>query len=155
MRNLLLYASGTLGLVAAFVHGLVGETRVFAHARIEPERLRLLIRGVWHCSAVAWAGCCRPADRCAMDGLADGALLDRRRSRRCLWLWCYCQRLGNAMAALWLGSVDDNSRLGCCRAVMVVPSSDRPRPGLKVAYPTHAISRRAMCFFRSFDLAYL
>ena len=91
MRDLLLYASGTLGLVAAFVHGLLGETRVFAHARIEPERLRLLIRGVLHCSAVAWAGV-RPADRCAMDGLADGALLDRRRSRRCLWLRCYCHR---------------------------------------------------------------
>src|ERR1700751_5649069 len=56
MRDLLLYASGTLGLAAAFVHGLLGETRVFAHARIEPERLRLLIRAVWHCSAVAWAG---------------------------------------------------------------------------------------------------
>ena len=56
MRNLPLYASGTLGLAAAFVHGLLGETRVFARARIEPERLRLLIRGVWHCSAVAWAG---------------------------------------------------------------------------------------------------
>jgi hypothetical protein len=56
MRDLLLYASGTLGLAAAFVHALLGETRVFANARIEPERLRLLIRGVWHCSAVAWAG---------------------------------------------------------------------------------------------------
>ena len=56
MRDLPLYASGTLGLAAAFVHGLLGETRVFARARIEPERLRLLIRGVWHCSAVAWAG---------------------------------------------------------------------------------------------------
>jgi|SRR5215469_5935358 len=56
MRDLLLYASGTLGLAAAFVHSLLGEIRVFANARIEPERLRLLIRGVWHCSAVAWAG---------------------------------------------------------------------------------------------------
>jgi len=28
----------------------------FARARIEPERLRSLIRLVWHCSAVAWAG---------------------------------------------------------------------------------------------------
>src|SRR5215471_14211004 len=56
MRDLPLYASGTLGLAAAFVHSLLGETRVFARARIEPERLRLLIRGVWHCSAVAWAG---------------------------------------------------------------------------------------------------
>ena len=56
MRDLLLYASGTLGLAAAFVHWFLGETRVFAHVRIEPERLRMLIRGVWHCSAVAWAG---------------------------------------------------------------------------------------------------
>src|SRR5262245_10101379 len=56
MRDLLVYASGTLGLAAAFVRSLIGETRVFARARIDPERLRLLIRGVWHCSAVAWAG---------------------------------------------------------------------------------------------------
>jgi hypothetical protein len=55
MRDTLLYASGILGLAAAFVHGLLGETRVFARARIEPERLRRLIRGVWHCSVVAWA----------------------------------------------------------------------------------------------------
>jgi hypothetical protein len=55
MRDTLLYASGTLGLAAAFVHGLLGETRVFARARIEPERLGRLIRGVWHCSVVAWA----------------------------------------------------------------------------------------------------
>jgi hypothetical protein len=52
----LLYASGTLGLALAFVPGLLGETQVFARARIEPERLRRLIRGVWHCGAVAWAG---------------------------------------------------------------------------------------------------
>ena len=56
MRDVLLYASGTLGLAAAFLHGLLGETRVFARVRIEPERLRRLIQLVWHCSAVAWAG---------------------------------------------------------------------------------------------------
>ena len=56
MRDLMLYASGTLGLVAAFVHGLLGETRVFTRVRIEPERLKRLIQLVWHCSAVAWAG---------------------------------------------------------------------------------------------------
>src|SRR5262249_5245501 len=55
MRDFFLCASGTLGLALAFVHGLLGETRVFARARIEPERLRRLIRGVWHCSTVAWA----------------------------------------------------------------------------------------------------
>jgi len=56
MRDFLLWASGVLGLAAAFVHGLLGETHVFARARIEPERLRGLIRLVWQCSAVAWAG---------------------------------------------------------------------------------------------------
>ena len=56
MRDFLLCASGVLGLAAAFVHGLLGETHVFARARIEPERLRGLIRLVWQCSAVAWAG---------------------------------------------------------------------------------------------------
>jgi hypothetical protein len=55
MRDFWLYAAGTLGLVVAFIHGWLGETRVFAGVRIEPERLRLLIRLVWHCGAVAWA----------------------------------------------------------------------------------------------------
>jgi hypothetical protein len=56
MRDVWLYASGILGLAAALVHGVLGETRVFARVRIEPERLKRLIRLVWHCSAVAWAG---------------------------------------------------------------------------------------------------
>jgi hypothetical protein len=47
MRNLLLYASGILGLAAASLHCVLGETRVFARVRIEPV--------VWHCSVVAWA----------------------------------------------------------------------------------------------------
>jgi hypothetical protein len=55
MRDLSLYAAGTLGLVAAFLHGYLGETRVFTRVHIEPERLRTLIRLVWHCSVVAWA----------------------------------------------------------------------------------------------------
>ena len=57
-----------------------------------------------------------------MDGLADGATLDRRRSRRYLRLWCYRQCLGDARAELRLGRLDDSSRLGCCRAVMPVLS---------------------------------
>ena len=43
-RDLLLYTSGILGLAATFLHGYLGETRVFVRARIEPERLRTLIR---------------------------------------------------------------------------------------------------------------
>ena len=56
MRDLLLQAAGVLGLAVAVLHGVLGETKVFARARIEPERLRQLVRLVWHCSAVAWAG---------------------------------------------------------------------------------------------------
>jgi hypothetical protein len=55
MRDLSLYAAGILGLIAAFLHGWLGETRVLARTRIEPDRFRLLIRLVWHCSVVAWA----------------------------------------------------------------------------------------------------
>jgi hypothetical protein len=55
MRDLALYAAGILGLIAAFLHGWLGETRVLARVRIEPDRFRLLIRLVWHCSVVAWA----------------------------------------------------------------------------------------------------
>jgi hypothetical protein len=56
MRDFLLYAAGGLGLTAAFVHCLLGETKIFARVRIEPERLTILIRLVWHCGVVAWAG---------------------------------------------------------------------------------------------------
>jgi hypothetical protein len=56
MRNLFLFASGTLGLVASVVHGVLSETWVFKRVRIEPEQLRALVRGVWHCSTVDWAG---------------------------------------------------------------------------------------------------
>jgi hypothetical protein len=80
MRDLLLYASGILGLAAAFLHGWLGETRVFARVRIEPERLRTLIRLVWHCSVVAWAAVAvlliaapamgSPAARCWIVGAA-------------------------------------------------------------------------------------
>jgi hypothetical protein len=55
MRDLLLQSAGVLGLVVAVVHGILGETHVFARAAIEPPRLRLLLRLVWQASAIAWA----------------------------------------------------------------------------------------------------
>jgi hypothetical protein len=55
MRNLFLWASGTLGLLATSAHAVLSETHVFAHVRIDPERLKVLIHGVWHCGTVAWA----------------------------------------------------------------------------------------------------
>lgn len=56
MRDLLLQCAGAVTIVVALVHGVLGETRVFARVRIEPDRLRTLIRLVWQTSTVAWAG---------------------------------------------------------------------------------------------------
>src|SRR5262245_38866149 len=56
MRDLLIQSAGVLALVVSLVHGVLGETVVFARARIEPQRLRLLIRLVWQCGTAAWMG---------------------------------------------------------------------------------------------------
>ena len=56
MRDLLLQCSGVVAIAVALIHGVLGETKVFARARIEPERLRTLIRLVWQASTVAWIG---------------------------------------------------------------------------------------------------
>lgn len=55
MRDLLLSSSGVLAMIVALVHAVVGETRVFANSRIEPPRMRLLLRLVWHAGAIGWA----------------------------------------------------------------------------------------------------
>ncbi len=51
----MIQAAGGVAVLAAIVHGVLGETKVFAKAHIEPARIKLLIRLVWQCSAVAWA----------------------------------------------------------------------------------------------------
>ncbi|MFT4120169.1 hypothetical protein [Bradyrhizobium sp.] len=56
MRDLLLQSAGVATIVVSLIHGILGETKVFARARIEPERLRTLIRLVWQASTVAWIG---------------------------------------------------------------------------------------------------
>lgn len=56
MRDLLLQSAGLATIAVALIHGVLGETKVFAHARIEPERFRTLIRLVWQTSTVAWIG---------------------------------------------------------------------------------------------------
>jgi hypothetical protein len=56
MRDLLLQCAGVMTIIVALIHGVLGETKVFARARIEPERLRTLIRLVWQASTVAWIG---------------------------------------------------------------------------------------------------
>ncbi len=103
MKNLLVELAGILGIAAAIVHGYLGETKLFAAARIEPNRARPLLKAVWYCSVVDWtavgvllllvpamgAGQARTAVI-----LASAAVLCRCRHR---------QRLGIARAPLWLG----------------------------------------------------
>jgi hypothetical protein len=56
MRDLLLQCSGLAAIAVALTHGVLGETRVFPRAHIEPARLRTLIRLVWLAGTVAWIG---------------------------------------------------------------------------------------------------
>ena len=56
MRDLLLQISGVAAIAVALIHGVLGETKVFARATIEPPRLRQLIRLVWQAGTVAWIG---------------------------------------------------------------------------------------------------
>lgn len=56
MRDLLVQCAGVAAIAAAIVHGILGETTIFARARIEPESLRTLMRLVWQASTVAWIG---------------------------------------------------------------------------------------------------
>jgi len=59
MRDLILQCAGVAGIAVALIHGVLGETKVFAKATIQPESLRTLIRLVW---PVPWPGsaaaCC-------------------------------------------------------------------------------------------------
>ncbi|QCI66629.1 hypothetical protein [Phreatobacter stygius] len=56
MRDVLLLLSGCLAVAIAITHGVLGETRVFARARIEPPATKLLIHLVWQAGTVAWIG---------------------------------------------------------------------------------------------------
>lgn len=56
MRDIILQCAGVAGIVVAVIHGVLGETKVFARATIQPESLRTLIRLVWQAGTVAWIG---------------------------------------------------------------------------------------------------
>ena len=56
MHDILLQCAGCAAIAAALIHGVLGETKVFARATIEPPRLRTLIRIVWQAGTVAWIG---------------------------------------------------------------------------------------------------
>ena len=56
MRDIILMCAGVAGILVAIIHGVLGETKVFARATIQPESLRTLIRLVWQAGTVAWIG---------------------------------------------------------------------------------------------------
>ncbi len=56
MRDILLQCSGVAAIVAAIVHGVLGETRIFPRVTIEPRWARKLMRLVWQAGTVAWIG---------------------------------------------------------------------------------------------------
>ena len=47
MRDILLQCAGVAAIVAALIHGVLSETKVFPRVTIEPPRLRTLFRFVW------------------------------------------------------------------------------------------------------------
>jgi hypothetical protein len=54
---MLLQIAGGLAIVVALVHGVLGETKIFAKARIEPAWIKLMLRLIWQCSTLAWISC--------------------------------------------------------------------------------------------------
>lgn len=56
MRDLAIQVAGGIAILAAIVHGVLGETKIFAKARIEPAWIRLMLRLIWQCGTVAWIG---------------------------------------------------------------------------------------------------
>jgi hypothetical protein len=54
MRDLLLQGAGIIAVLVSIAHGVLGETKVFARASVEPPRLRLLLRLVWQAGTLAW-----------------------------------------------------------------------------------------------------
>ena len=56
MRDLVVQLAGILALAAVVAHGVLGETKIFARVRIEPERVRLLMRLVWQWGTIACVG---------------------------------------------------------------------------------------------------
>lgn len=54
MRDLAIQAAGGIAMLTAIVHGVLGETKIFARAHIEPAWIKLMLRLIWQCGTVAW-----------------------------------------------------------------------------------------------------
>jgi len=54
LQDLALQAAGVLAVLVAIAHAAIGELRVFAHARIEPQRARTLLHLIFQATTVDW-----------------------------------------------------------------------------------------------------
>lgn len=54
MRDLALQTAGALAILVAIAHGIIVERQVFAGVRIEPQRIRGLLRMLCQASTVDW-----------------------------------------------------------------------------------------------------
>ena len=112
MRDLLLQCSGVAAIAVALIHGVLGETKVFARATIEPPRLRKLIRLVWQAGTVAWIGggvLLIAAPSMASEPARHWIIADARRRVR---LRRARQCLGDARQAFRLDGAERGGRAG-------------------------------------------
>jgi uncharacterized membrane protein HdeD (DUF308 family) len=56
MPDIALQTAGALAITVSLAHGVLGEYKVFARARIEQPRTRNLLRMVWQASTIDWIG---------------------------------------------------------------------------------------------------
>lgn len=54
MRDVLLQTSGVVAIIAALIHGVLSEAKIFPRVTIEPQGLRTLFRFVWQIPTIAW-----------------------------------------------------------------------------------------------------
>jgi hypothetical protein len=54
LRDGLLQCAGVIAILAALIHGVLSEVRVFRSVSIEPRRLRTLVRLVFQLLTVDW-----------------------------------------------------------------------------------------------------
>ena len=54
MHDLFLWTAGIGAIAVALIHGVLGETKIFARATIQPPRLRNLIRICYQIGTVGW-----------------------------------------------------------------------------------------------------
>jgi hypothetical protein len=57
MGDVLLQIAGGLAVLVSVIHGVLGETKIFAKAKIEPAWIKLMLRLIWQCSTLAWISC--------------------------------------------------------------------------------------------------